>query len=492
MVVQLAFGSAPLTANASATWVDVSAFVDMSAGRDHLIHRGRNHERDENEAGTAIVVLRNTNREFDPNNSSGPYLGNIQPMVKIRIGAEWSGTTYWMFHGYVESWQPEYPGGTVSTCTLECVDAFKYFGLSDVRLADNRPQEVSGDRISYVLDSWVFWPASERAIALGDVDVAEMPLEDSALGIIQSVTRAERGSFYISRNGTFTFEDRSWRDTATPVGVWGDAADGSELPYASVSIRYDDSDIFNRIEVTRRGGIVQTVEDFGSQTDYFIRTFSSSGLPYVTDADALQAAETMLHRYKDARTRLDRMVIDPGVRDTWIPVLERDLSDMITVKRSTLVDGHTTELDAHIEAIAWHISKGMWICTWQLSPHFGAPTLGSGTLNTTDDWIDVASGVGFLNGWHNFGGTNAPAAYRREGEWVYLRGLVTGGTPGTSAGTMFHLPTGYRPPYTVFLPVMSSGVLGEVHVRGYTQGYVIAVSGSTVYFDLSAIRFRVV
>jgi len=479
--VFLAFGDDPLTPTASATWEDVSAYV--SGNDDHMIHRGRNHERDENEAGTAIVVLRNTDRRFDPNNSSGPYLGDIKPMVKIKIAALWLGVSYWIFHGYVESWHPDYPGGSVSTCTLECVDAFKYFGLADVHTPDNRAAEDSDDRISYILDSWVFWPASERNIAAIGIPLAEMPLDGSALRLIQDITRAERGSFYMSKFGTFTFEDRSLRDTATPADVWGDAADGSELPYSSVSIRYDDSDIYNRIEVTRAGGIKQTVEDFGSQGDYFIRTFSSTGLPYATDADALTAAETMLHRYKDARTRLDRMVIDPGVRDTWIPVFMRELSDMITVKRSTLVDGHTTELDGHIEAITWHITKGEWICTWQLSPHFTAPTLGSGTLNTDDDWKVPT----LLNSWVNYGAPEPDAGYRKEGDWVYLRGYVKNGSLSVP---IYTLPVGYRPPGDARVAVITSTGAGSLLVQN--DGDVILVSGGTGYVDLSPMRFRVI
>jgi len=492
LVVRLAFGQPPLTSHGAAVWTDVSQFVEGSDGIEHMIHRGRNHERDENEAGTAIIVLNNKDRYFDRNNSANiaPYAGNIEPMTKIKIGARWPATgpdIYWMFNGYVESWHPEYPGGTVSTCTLECVDAFKYLGLNDVHTTSNRQVERAVYRIEYIFDSWVYWPAGDRALAVGDVDLAEMPLEGSALALINQITRTERGSFYMSKTGNATFEDRSWRDTATSLATWGGAANGSELPYSSVSIRYDDSDIFNRIEVTRAGGIKQTVNDAGSQTDYFIRTFSSTGLPYVNDAAALTAAETILHRYKDARTRLDRMVIDPGVRDTWLPVLERELSDMITVKRPTLIDGHTTTLDGHIEAITWHITKGMWQCTWQLSPHFAAPTLGWGTMNTTDDWKVPT----LLNSWVNVGtGTNPPAGYRKEGDWIYLRGLVKDGATLTSV--ILQLPVGYRPAFNARFTVPSGSASAQAYVTPAGDvALITGTGGSTASVELGPIRFKV-
>lgn len=480
LVVEIAFSDPPLTPNASATWTDVSAWVEGSEGIEQYIHRGRNHERDENEAGTAIIVLRNTNREFDPINSTGDYRTDLLPMTKIRIGALWAGTTYWMFYGYIESMHPEYPGGTVSTCTLECVDAFKYFGLVDIYTYGNRPQEVSDDRISGALDA-VSWPAAERILAPGVIDVAEMQLNDSALNIIQQITRAERGSFFISKNGNAIFQDRYMRDVATSLATWGDAADGSELPYASASFRYDDSDIFNRIEVTRNGGIKQTVNHTVSQTAYFIRTFTSSGLPYVDDAAALEAAETLLHRYKDAWGRPDRMVIDPGVRDTWIPVLSRELSDLITVKRRTLIDGFTLEMDAHIEAITWRIRKGLWRCTWQLSPHFTG-SLVAGTLNTTDDWLVPT----FLNGWTDYSAAQA-VGYRKEGEWVYLRGRVK---DGTIPLRVFTLPVGYRPAVASRFTVDSDEAFGSVLVNTIGQVTITVGVNTSVYLD--GISFRVI
>ena len=72
MIVEIAFGDPPLTANVSANWVDVSDFVEASPGTQHQIRRGRNHERDEIEAGTAIIVLDNTDRRFDPNCATSP------------------------------------------------------------------------------------------------------------------------------------------------------------------------------------------------------------------------------------------------------------------------------------------------------------------------------------------------------------------------------------------------------------------------------------
>jgi hypothetical protein len=184
--------------------------------------------------------------------------------------------------------------------------------------------------------------------------------------------------------------------------------------------------------------------------------------------------------------RPERLTIDAGVRDTWDSVIPREISHRITIKRRTLNGGTPYDADAFIEAIEWHISKGLWLLSWQLSPVF-VPGPVSGTLSTTDDWKVPT----LLNGWVDYGGTNPPAGYRKEGEWIYLRGAVKNGTVGTTGSTMFTLPVGYRPAFNVFFPVVTgAGVIGQVGVQ--PDGDVPAISGTNTFFDLSTIRFRVI
>jgi hypothetical protein len=226
-----------------------------------------------------------------------------------------------------------------------------------------------------------------------------------------------------------------------------------------------------------------------SRTDFFQRTLTTSGLPFVDDTEAMLAAQVMLARYKDARPRLERMVIDPDVRDMWFEVLVRDLSDMIVVKRRYLADGDVDTFESFIEAIDYHITKGLWIVTWQLTPYF-TEIVGTKAVMMGSKWIDIASGIGFLNGWVNVGGTYPLAGYWKDAEgWVHLRGMVSSGTVGTSGSTMFTLPVGYRPPFNLFQPVTTASGPGTVGVQ--TDGDTPAITGSNTYFDLSAIRFKV-
>lgn len=63
-------------------WYDVTAYV-----REVAIRRGRQHELDRIEAGTATVVLANEDRRFEPYYASSPYYPYVLPMRRLWIQA---------------------------------------------------------------------------------------------------------------------------------------------------------------------------------------------------------------------------------------------------------------------------------------------------------------------------------------------------------------------------------------------------------------------
>lgn len=63
---------------------------------------------------------------------------------------------------------------------------------------------------------------------------------------------------------------------------------------------------------------------------------------------------------------------------------------------------------------------------------------------TADDWHEVG-GVGepaFQGSWSNFGGTNRTAGFKKVGNTVHIKGLITG---GPTSGVVFNVPAAYRP-----------------------------------------------
>lgn len=98
----------------------------------------------------------------------------------------------------------------------------------------------------------------------------------------------------------------------------------------------------------------------------------------------------------------------------------------------------------------------------------------------------------FGTNWSNFGGGAEVVEYRRDGNWVTVRGVAT--RSAGAAASIFTLPTGYRPRAGENFPVDSNAQAHSVVVPTaagtmlFTAG---AAAAATGYVSLSGIRFRV-
>lgn len=496
LVVQIAWGDDPLTEDGAATWVDIGSYVRQELS----VHRGRNHERDLVQAGTATLTLSNTDRRFDPDNTAGPYFPNVLPMRKIRIGASYDVASYlnpeWIFVGYVESWKMRYEGGTIAYADLTCVDAFKYFSLIDIVQYSTSPSELSDVRVTRVLDAIInvaldpLWPTGDRVIATGDITLPEMEVNDTALGHIQKIVKAEDGLFFISRSGDATFQNQNYRDGLSSAAQFSNDPAGADLPYTQGGLvtRFDDTNIWNQIKVTAyESDVPQLAFDATSRDTYLTRTLIVSDALLLDDNAAMDRGERLLGRYKDARVRPERFVIDPSVRDSWKDVIERDLSDIVTIEREYLIDGDTMTIDAHIEAIGVVKRGNKWRFTWQLSPVFTIPPW-VGTLQTLSIWRAPT----LAGAWMNQGSPYLDAGYWKDKDgWVHLRGTIEGDATNTTA---FTLPVGYRPPGDAYLPLTAENVnVGQLFITtaGVVKPLITAGTWVTGNFVTLAGSFRV-
>jgi len=110
-----------LLASDGASWVDITPYVQK-----YEINRGKTRIIDRFETGTMSLVLKNTDRRFDPVNASGPYYPNLRPMIPIRAGFVIGGVTQWGFTGYVERWPQVWAGPTWAEVDLIAVDGFEF------------------------------------------------------------------------------------------------------------------------------------------------------------------------------------------------------------------------------------------------------------------------------------------------------------------------------------------------------------------------------
>lgn len=344
----------------------VTSWDDMTPKTLTLsINRGRNHELDRNESGTASDTLLNQEGEFLPTNTAGPHYPDIRPGIPIRMTATQDFVTYPLFRGFAEAWPATWSGASVMglhEVQLEVVDGMKSLNLARVTLA--RPVEQSGARINAMLDA-AGWSGT-RAIDTGSVTVQSVELENTGiLAHIQDVAASEGGQFFISADGTATFYAANHALALDPGDIWGDA-DG-EMHYASITTSYDDSQIWNEIVVTAPDLENQIVRDEASITLYGLRTLTVPTLLTSTTV-MLDRANALLTRYSEPHLRITSMTIDNASLDTtqWARLFSKEVHDRVLVrKRPAFAD--IIEQPSFVESIRWDIQPGRWLMRWGLS-----------------------------------------------------------------------------------------------------------------------------
>lgn len=118
LTVEVAFGYGPY--DASPVWTDITEYVRP----DLNTVRGRTSEFTQYSPGTGILVLDNRERRFDPEHAAGPYFGDLNPMVPVRITSTYGVTTYPIFRGFVQGWPQQIGKGyTDATVRVSLIDA---------------------------------------------------------------------------------------------------------------------------------------------------------------------------------------------------------------------------------------------------------------------------------------------------------------------------------------------------------------------------------
>ncbi len=340
--------------------------------------RGGSHEFDAPSAGTATAKLSNTQRQFDPLNTAGPYYGKLKSMRRARLKWTINATTYTRFVGYERGWPQSRQGPNMATVDLSLVDGFEQLAQADigkVTLLGGTP----GAAIGYALDA-AFWPRSLRNLDTGGIAVSPARLATpteflSALSYIQGVAAGDLGSFFISADGIATFHDRYHRArTVTSSGTFGDSASGEALTYTSIVVDTESVDnVINDVTSTIDGGTPQHWSDGQSISSYFTRSQQRQPLTD-TDADALLQSKLIVTTHATPGLRVNEITIVPGDNlALWAQVLGREIGDRVTIKINPVglglpAGGAAISVDCFIEAMNDNYPAGQWSSTWQLSP----------------------------------------------------------------------------------------------------------------------------
>ena len=304
------------------------------------IRRGRNRILNKFEAGTANVTIYDLNGDWNPSNPAGAYYGELKPLRKIQIYADYNGTRYYMFSGFITNYDTGFNIGTseVSKVTLKCVDAFRLLSGAQITTVSGAPAgQLSGARVNALLDA-TEWPTSLRDIDTGESTLqADPATARTALEALRTVEDSEFGGLFLDAEGRVTFVDRDALTTSLASPLYDFADDGSGIAYQNAVTAYDDTLIVNDVTVTREGGSPQNVFDQSSIDTYFIHSGVRSGILVQTDTEALDQASMLLSTRKDTETRIDSISLNLEDGDDITRVnagLNVELLDCVTVLKS--------------------------------------------------------------------------------------------------------------------------------------------------------------
>jgi hypothetical protein len=119
---------------AAPVWTDLSTYLMKLHTK-----RGRLHEFDKVEPGTAVFTLNNASGSFWRDNTAGTFYPDVQPLTLTRLRGRWKGLYYPLWYGVSEAYQPGWAvdneGGFTPIIQMSCVDLFKSFNR--YKLVDN-------------------------------------------------------------------------------------------------------------------------------------------------------------------------------------------------------------------------------------------------------------------------------------------------------------------------------------------------------------------
>jgi len=306
------------------------------------IRRGRNRILDKFEAGTAILTLRDDNGYWNAANTSSPYYGKILPLRKIYIYADYNGTRYPLFYGFIISYTTQFTRGVddYNKVILQCSDGFRLLNNAVfTTLAGAAAGDRTDQRITQLLNQ-AAWPTPQRSLDTGDSTcqadpgTANRPYLD-ALQLVGDKT--EFGGFYNDRSGNAVFISRTnlGKKAANPATIYSDA--GTDIAYQGIEIMQDDVLVVNDVTVQRLGGTAQNVTDATSINTYFRHSGVRADILVQTDAEALSQAQMLLATRKDATLRISGLslnLFDPTAPSRIVAGLGSEIFDSIQVTKS--------------------------------------------------------------------------------------------------------------------------------------------------------------
>jgi small nuclear ribonucleoprotein (snRNP)-like protein len=288
--------------------IDIAPYIQSLS-----ISRGRSSQLDQFSAGRLSMTLVNNDRRFDPINELSPYYDVVQGRSGIvprrKITVKLNGLS--VFTGRLADIDVNY-NFKLSTVTMTAVDDFVLLASTFTTDAFTPTEQLSGARVTTILDrAEVAYPVASRNIATGTTTLGayQVSANTNVLSYLQQCAEAESGLFFVAADGDLTFTDRIFSIFVPPI-ITSFTDAGGGIPYQALDVIYGQEFLYNRIQVTRNGGVLQSANNLTSQTEFGISTYALDNMLLSTDTQAQQLADSLLAQFSEPVYRFDGMAIN--------------------------------------------------------------------------------------------------------------------------------------------------------------------------------------
>lgn len=183
------------------------------------------------------------------------------------------------------------------------------------------------------------------------------------------------GGVYVSMpSGVLTVLPRWWLNNIPVTAAFGDATDGSEVPYLpGQAFDYDNTYLTSESQASQTAGpnqgITVAVKDATSQREYFTRSNLSQQLQTTSNYDVYDAASLGLANYSQPGIRNRGLTVDAASNPSvFTTILTHRVADVATVTRRP-VGGAVITTTVIAQKVSGEIGPGLWRVTYQHSPY---------------------------------------------------------------------------------------------------------------------------
>lgn len=264
-------------------------------------------------------------------------------------GQSWNGSL-----AHVGIWAPQISSGLLGTIWYAAWTGYN--------------GENSGSRIGRWLGYAYAGPKDIRQ-GQSTMGVSQVTRNTGCLAAVLQVQQSENGVLFADSDGYVQFYSRNYQFTnITPQWTLGE----SSTPYQpDIAYDFDPTLVYNDITVSRQDGVSVEVTNTTSMQQYGNRGLSITS--YVqSDGEVIDAANYYSGRYAQPLTRLNTLTVEaastPATAPRWPQVLGMDISDRISVTRTTSAFTETGQFFIQQRSPVLSFEGGQWQVGLQANP----------------------------------------------------------------------------------------------------------------------------